>query len=308
MKGFSLRPVPPFRLDMTVWVLRRVQANEMDRWDGHTYRRVLTVRDEPLEVSVVQTGPPDTPELLVTTEGPQSTATEADIAPVLTRMLGLDIDLAGFYRLAESDSHLAALVEPLMGFKPPRLGSIYEALVNGIACQQISLIVGIRLLNRLCSIYGLSVDDHYAFPRPEDMLRASVEDLRKLGFSGRKAEYILTISQAVATDQIDFASLEKLDDNTVEATLRGIYGVGRWTAQYVELRGMGRLNVYPADDVGNQTKLQHWLNLSERPNYECVHQIIDKWAPYRGLIYFLLLLDSQAREGLLAAQHMAPER
>ena len=132
-----------------------------------------------------------------------------------------------------------------------------------------------------------------------------MEDMRKLGFSGRKAEYILAISRDVVDGHLDLESLEGLDADSVTASLREIRGVGRWTAQYVALRGLGRLDVYPADDIGNQAKLQQWLNLSERPNYDGVHQIIDKWSPYRGLIYFYLLLDSQARQGLFQAIQQA---
>lgn len=65
------------------------------------------------------------------------------------------------------------------------------------------------------------------------------------------------------------------------------------------MRGLGRLDVYPADDVGSQNKFQRWLNLEERPDYDAIYRIIDRWRPYRGLIYFYLLLDQQERQGLL---------
>ena len=149
MSSFILHPVPPFRLDLTAWALRRLPTNEMDRWDGHTYRRVLLVRGEPVELSAVQTGPPEAAELTVSMAGPGAAAVnEADIAPVLTRMLGIDMDLADFYHLASSDARLSALAQRFVGFRPPRLESMFEALVNGIACQQLSLTVGITLLNR----------------------------------------------------------------------------------------------------------------------------------------------------------------
>ncbi len=305
MTSFVLRPASPFRLDLTVSVLRRVPVNEMDRWDGQTYRRVVVVNGEPVEVSVVQNGPPESPELLVALAGPGAArAREGEIAPVLTKMLGLDVDMGGFYKLAGSDERLAALVEPLTGFKPPRLGSVFEALTNAIACQQITLVLGIQLLNRICARYGLPVGGSHAFPRPEDLAGAAVENLRSFGLSSRKAEYILAISQAVTDGKLDLAALEALDDDSVEERLREIRGVGRWTAEYVALRGLGRLNVYPADDVGNQRKLQRWLNLDERPNYEGVHRIIDGWAPYRGLLYFYLLLNSQVQQGIVAAGAM----
>ena len=61
--AYSLKPVPPFRLDLAVWVLRRRPENLIDRWDGSCYRRVLALGDSPVEVAVTQTGPPETPRL-----------------------------------------------------------------------------------------------------------------------------------------------------------------------------------------------------------------------------------------------------
>src|SRR5512139_3899613 len=64
-----LEPLPPFRLDLTVWALRRRPANTVDRWDGETYRRVIELGGEAVEIAVVQTGPADAPELRVDVAG-----------------------------------------------------------------------------------------------------------------------------------------------------------------------------------------------------------------------------------------------
>ena len=73
----SLEPVPPFRLDLTVWALRRRTDNLIDRWDGSTYRRVVVLDNEPVEVAVTQTGPPDRPKLQVAATGSVSGASGA---------------------------------------------------------------------------------------------------------------------------------------------------------------------------------------------------------------------------------------
>ncbi|HRT41152.1 MAG TPA: DNA-3-methyladenine glycosylase 2 family protein, partial [Phycisphaerae bacterium] len=76
-------------------------------------------------------------------------------------------------------------------------------------------------------------------------------------------------------------------------------GIGRWTAEYVLLRGLGRWDTFPADDVGSQSKLQSWLHLEKRPNYDGVQQILASCKPYRGLIYFFLLLNQLRAAHLL---------
>jgi DNA-3-methyladenine glycosylase II len=59
--SFQLKPLPPFRLDLTAWVLRRRVDNIWDRWDGQVYRRILILRGQPVEVRVSQSGPPAKP-------------------------------------------------------------------------------------------------------------------------------------------------------------------------------------------------------------------------------------------------------
>jgi hypothetical protein len=61
--SFSIEPLPPFRLDLTVWALRRRANNCIDRWDGQVYRRILIVDGEPAEIAVAQAGPAQTPRL-----------------------------------------------------------------------------------------------------------------------------------------------------------------------------------------------------------------------------------------------------
>ena len=60
-----IEPLAPFRLDLTVWTLRRRPDNTVDRWDGQTYRRVLRLPAGHVEVAVTQIGSPEAPQLRV---------------------------------------------------------------------------------------------------------------------------------------------------------------------------------------------------------------------------------------------------
>lgn len=293
-----MKPTPPFRLDLTVWVLRRLPINAIDRWDGHTYRRTIVIDGSPAEVSAMQTGPPDRPELSVKVDGIKASArNKTALKSLLKRTLGVEIDLSEFYSMAASHRKLNALVTPFMGVKPPRFPSVYESLLNGIACQQLSLAVGIHLLNRISVEYGLAFKEYHAFPGPKELAHLHVQSLRKLGYSARKAQNILKLSGDLINGSLGIGDISVLDNETTMERLLELPGVGRWTAQYVMLRGLGCLDVFPADDVGSQNKLMKWLNLKERPDYDGMHRFLDKWRPYRGLIYFFLLLDHQAGKG-----------
>ena len=88
----------------------------------------------------------------------------------------------------------------------------------------------------------------------------------------------------------------------LEALLRRLRGVGRWTAEYVLLRRLGRLHIFPGDDVGARNNLQRWLHLPNPLDYEAVRRTLARWHPYGGLIYFHLLLDRLEEAGYVRAE------
>lgn len=303
--NLTIKPAAPFRLDFAAWVLRRVPVNAMDCWDGHTYSRLIQIGQTPVPVQVVQIGPPAEPVLHVTASVRTSVKVRSATVAFLNRGLGLDLDLAPFHLFARQDKRLDSLVRPYVGFKPPRLASVFETLLTAIACQQLSLHVGITLLNRLCASHGENCGGHHAFPRPEDLADAQPDDLKRLGFSGAKAKTILGAARAIVSGELDLESLAQLDNASAFDQLLQLPGVGRWTAQYVLLRGLGRLDVFPADDIGGQNKLQRWLRLKTRPDYDKTNQLLRRWAPYQGMLYFHLLLDELSRRGLLVADQIS---
>ena len=305
---FVLEPVPPFRLDLTVWALRRRPHNTIDRWDGDTYHRALRLStDAVAEIEVRQTAPPESARLVVSVEvdrpGRQA---RAEVTATLGRTLGLDADLRDFYQRAEHDPRLHPLVQRFRGVKPPQFPSLFECLANAIACQQLTLTVGIELLNRLTERYGhaaagASATAPRAFPAPADLATADPDTVRSLGFSTAKAHALIELGQRITEDGIDLEPLAVADDQSASAALQRLRGIGRWSAEYALLRGLGRLAVFPADDVGARNNLQRFLDLGPGMDYEAVRRAASRWAPNAGLVYFHLLLDHVDRAGWLTS-------
>jgi DNA-3-methyladenine glycosylase II len=79
--------------------------------------------------------------------------------------------------------------------------------------------------------------------------------------------------------------------------LIALRGVGRWTAEYVLLRGLGRINVFPGDDVGARNSLERWLHIRNKLDYERTQKVLSKWRGYGGLIFLHLLLKSLDEAG-----------
>ena len=299
---FEIEVANPFRLDFTIWTLRRRPHNVMDGWDGARYRRTLVVEREPVDVTVRQGSEAKTSLLAVDARcrgAELSDHSINEIRRIVTRSLGLEANLSGFYQMAEGEPLLAALAHQFVGMRPPCFPSIFESAVNAIACQQLSLTVGIHLLNRLSEQFGPGTDVQHGFPPPERLAREDPEHLRNLGFSRSKARAIIELSQRIVVGDTELEGLWDADDDKAKNTLLDLTGIGRWSAEYVMLRGLGRLHVLPGDDIGARNNLHRRFGLSASAGYEEVQQYSRRWSPYGGLVYFHLLLDALANAGNL---------
>ena len=295
--SFTIDVSPPFRLDLTVWALRRRSINETDRWDGAAYRRTIHAGETPVGLTVTQVGLRDAPKLSVRVSGDcHRVRAKAAVHRVLAHVLGLGIDLTEFYAVAAAEPPLGELADRFRGMRPPRFPSIFEALLNGVACQQISLQAGLTLLNKLVVAFGETPnppeEGRPAFPRPQALAGIDSRSLQALGFSRAKSLAISEIAAAAAAGEIEYEALTNLDDAAACARLEELRGVGRWTAEYVLLRGCGRLNLFPGDDVGARNNLQKWLRRKRALGYESTKKLLHRWQPYAGLVYLHLLLKS----------------
>ncbi|MBK5233883.1 MAG: DNA-3-methyladenine glycosylase 2 family protein [Thermoleophilia bacterium] len=302
----EIRPAGPFRLDLTAWVLRRRGHNQIDFWDSNSasYRRSLVLDDTPSVLVVSQSGEPDAAVLQVTVSGAiAGTHALEEARSALTRILGLNLDMSGFEQMAASDPDIGSIASRMGGVRPPRLPSVFEALVNGAACQQLSLEVGIHLLNRITTKFGLPIEGasggEPAFPGPEELASVDPEEIKQLGFSFSKARTIVEAAQTIVTGDLDLEGTEYLDDSDAFEALTSLWGIGRWTAEYVMLRGLGRVHIFPGDDIGAHNRLRQLLDLDGELAYERVQDLVSRWSPYAGLVYFHLLLDSLARDGVI---------
>src|SRR6185437_1269330 len=157
---FTHTVIAPFRLDLTVWVLRRRQKNIIDMWDGQRYTRILMLFNLPIKLTVflLPVSPNrETKQLLISLQCYKqlSVDQQAEVVAITQKMLGLAVDVQPFYELASRNQTLEQLTKQYVGVRPPRFPTVFEALINAVACQQVSLDVGILLLNRLSEKYGM---------------------------------------------------------------------------------------------------------------------------------------------------------
>ncbi len=170
---------------------------------------------------------------------------DAETRPVIRKLLGAEFDLNAFYAWARRDPVLRRLKKALAGFRPPLAPDPFETLVTSITAQQVSLHAAFAIRNRLIERFGRRAAQAYAFPAARRLARASEEELVALGFSRRKAEYVVGLAVA----RPDFEELAGLPDDEVKARLVEIRGLGEWTADWYLARHLARPRAWPAGDL-----------------------------------------------------------
>lgn len=171
---------------------------------------------------------------------------DASIERQVLHFLGLPFDLDGFAAWAAGEPPLSRLADALPGFRPPLQVDPFEALVTSISAQQVSLQSAAATRSRFIERYGVAHEHAYAFPERERVAAATEDELFALGFSTRKAEYVL----GLARSDLDLDVLAELPDEEVSARLVALRGLGEWTADWFLARHLARPHAWPAGDLG----------------------------------------------------------
>ena len=169
----------------------------------------------------------------------------AELAEPVRRYLGGPFDLDAFAAFAATEPVLAQVVPALRGFRPPLVPDPFETLVTSITAQQISLRAASSIRNRLIGTFGERHEHAHAFPTRERLAPAQPEELVAVGFSRRKAEYVVGLARA----DLDLGALALLPDDGVRAALVALPGIGEWTADWFLARHLGRSDAWPAGDL-----------------------------------------------------------
>ncbi len=202
------------------------------------------------------------------------------IDPVVRKLLGLEFDLPPFFEFAQRDPVLGEALRLLPGFRPPLAPDAFEALVSSITAQQVSLHSAFAVRSRFIDRFGVAAEHAAAFPTRERVARAKEEDLTSLGFSLRKAEYVLGISRA----ELDFDELETLPDDDVKARLTSLRGLGEWSADWFLARHLARPEAWPAGDLGLRKAV-----LAFYPDVTDVRAAAVRFHPFQNLSAHYLL-------------------
>lgn len=232
-----LRFAEPYDFTLSTERFRRFGPDLANLWDDGTLLRAVdgrevAIREAPGGVDVE----------------PLDGRTRRDVS----HLLGVQFELAPFYAWAAGDAVLGPITRRLAGLRPPLAPDPFEALVTSITAQQVSLFAAFAIRTRMIERFGSAVGRVYAFPTRERMARASEDELVRVGFSRRKAEYVV----GLARSELDLEALAELDDDQVRAHIVAVRGLGPWTAEWFLARHLGRPRAWPVGDLALQKAVE----------------------------------------------------
>jgi DNA-3-methyladenine glycosylase II len=249
-----------------------------------------TVDAPSLTVRLLKVGDEEAPSLLALT------------AEAVTRWWRLDQDPAELDAIVARDPILGEILARLHGARAPLMPSPFECLVWAILGQQITVAFAYKMKRALVERYGESLEHegrrYWLFPEAARLAEADPVELRELQFSRQKSDYVRSLAALVAEDRIDWAEIAALPSEDAIKALTALRGIGRWTAEYVLMRGLGHADVIPAADVGLQAAIGRAYGFGRKATEREVRDLAEQWVPRRSHAAFAWWWSLSAAKGL----------
>ena len=186
--------------------------------------------------------------------------------------------------LAQQDADWQALIEQVGACTlQAKQQPLYQSLLETVAYQQLHARAALAILARFRALFGDEL------PRGSVLLATSADTLRNCGFSARKAQSLHSIAQAECDGIIpDVQLAQDMSDDALIERLTTLVGIGRWSVEMLLIFNLGRLDVFPAHDLGIQQGYQRLKRLPQPPKPQALQAIAQAWMPYRSIASWYL--------------------
>jgi len=157
----------------------------------------------------------------------------------------------------------------------------FMTLARAIVGQQVSTKAANAMWQRFIDRCGRR-------PAPAAVAVIHGDELRALGLSRRKSEYILDLATHFAEKKVRPSAWSGMDDEAVIADLCAIRGIGRWTAEMFLIFSLQRPDVLPLDDAGLLRAISlHYFSGEPVSRFEA-REVAQAWAPWRTVATWYL--------------------
>lgn len=284
----TLKPIAPYSFDLFTNILSRYPKPSLFHLHDGAYFRTLRLGDETALVRVTASDTVDNPTLFIEPIIGDAKAVSAKIAHVL----GVYSDIHEFYAFSRESEALWRIVEPLQGLPLYREESVYQALMFVIIEQHISWINAQKAQRQLVEWANNSVEYdsyiHYAIPSPEQIAKATVDDLKPLKITFKRMNLMIDLSKQVVSGELDLESLLHESPEKMYSELLKIKGVGHWTASVVVARAMGVYPYVPHNDVALQAAVSEYFGVAK--SADALQETFAQYGDHAGLAAHFTLM------------------
>ena len=154
--------------------------------------------------------------------------------------------------------------------------SAFDFLCDSIIRQQLSKHAANTIIHRFHELFDSGN------PTPKQLLALPKQAVLDAGISNRKCGYLIDLAHKTETQQLNFSTLEEKDDCTIRRLLKEVKGIGDWTVDMYLLFGLGRVDVFPVNDLALRKAMSTLYGLSVN-DLEGAEKVAQKWKPYRSI-------------------------
>lgn len=248
-----LTPTPPFDFARSLEFLGYFPPMQAEQTiASHILTKAVSVEGQVIAFQLTSTGTVDAPRLDYTffSEQPMSEAVKHAALDRVSFFLSLDDDLRPFYQIGLEDPDFAGVVRELYGYHHVKFLTPFESACWAVLSQRNPRNIAQRMKQALAMTYGGRIDvqgtTYQVFPEAAQLVDVGEGELLMVVRNARKVEYLVAASKAF--HEVDENFLRAGDYDQVEAWLHEIRGFGEWSASFVLVRGLGRMEQAPLSE------------------------------------------------------------
>src|SRR6266568_7696051 len=283
----TLIPAPPFNFDKSLNFLGVFMPTKQEQTiSSHTLSKAISIDGQTIVFQLISIGTTENPQLEYTLFSTQPITEETQNAVVerMTFFLSLEDDLQPFYRIGQEDVDFSPIIELLYGYHQVKFLTPFENACWAVLTQRNPMKIAQKTKQVLVEKYGSGLEVYgsvyWAFPEPMQIVVADESELLKVIRNDRRTEYLLAIARAFS--EVDEEFLKTAPDKEVEAWLRSIKGIGEWSATFIMVRGLGRMEYIPLTETRLLEAASKVYGHGEELSREDLKRLAERYGPWQG--------------------------
>ncbi len=300
----ALTARPPFDFGKTLAFLGAFSPTAGEQvLEPERLTKAVTLNGRAVAFTLHSIGTVEAPRLAyaLASEAPLSDEEHATVTDRIRFFLSLDDNLQPFYAIGHADPHFAPVIERLYGLHQPKFLTPFEIACWAILGQRVPMPIAHRVKLALVERWGtritLPAGTYRAFPEPAQLAAADPADLAAVVRNERKVESLRAVVQFFR--EVDERWLRAGDDAEVAARLRGIKGVGEWSAHFILVRGLGRMERVSTVDVELAKAAAKLYNAGQPLAPAEMQRIFDRYGAAQGYWAYYARIATMERANCL---------